>query len=284
MEVALRASREQLQVATRRLMETQEMERRAMSRDLHDTSGQNITVLKLGLAALKREGGCTEAMRARADDLIQLADRIAEDLHRVAVNLRPASLDRYGLVPALEQLLTEFRKQTGLQVQFLAEGMEDEGRLPPDTETALYRIVQEATTNCARYAQATRVSVMVQHFGEEVRLIVEDDGRGFDVEAALHSGRLGLQGIARAGRDARRHAGARERSGRRRLRLCERACSSHRRDAAAARLQAGRARTGDLGRRGWVRLAPGLGGVCPRCPRRCQGFRLPRAGTAQESL
>jgi PAS domain S-box-containing protein len=184
----------QYQALSRRLVELQEEERRALSRDLHDASGQSIIALKLGLGALKREEAGSEAARARVDELLGLADAVSEDLHRLAVNLRPSSLDRYGLVPGLEQLLNEFRKQTGLQVDFLAEGMEGE-RLPPELETALYRIVQEATTNCARYAAAAGVSVLLRREGGAVQLIVEDDGRGFDVEEALRRGRLGLLGM-----------------------------------------------------------------------------------------
>ena len=150
--------------------------------------------MKLGLGSLKREDGSAEAVRARADELIQLTDVVSEDLHRLAVNLRPTSLDRYGLVPALEQLLTELRKKTGLTVEFLAQGMEG-SRLPAGTETALYRIVQEALTNCTRYAQAAGVCVLVQRDGDHVQVIVEDDGRGFRVEEALQSGRLGLLGM-----------------------------------------------------------------------------------------
>ncbi|HEX9116429.1 MAG TPA: PAS domain-containing protein, partial [Anaerolineae bacterium] len=184
------------QALSRRLVELQEQERRALSRDLHDTSGQNITALKLSLGALKRENGNSAAVRARADELLRLADIVSEDLHRLAVNLRPASLDRYGLVPALVQLLTEFRKQSGLQVSFDAQGVaESAGRLPGDAETALYRIVQEALTNISRYAHAGSVAVVLQQRGDSVQVAVEDDGQGFDVQKALRSGRLGLLGM-----------------------------------------------------------------------------------------
>jgi PAS domain S-box-containing protein len=186
--------RRQLQALSRRQVALQEEERRVLSRDLHDTSGQSITALKLRLGSLIRDDACSEPIRATVVELLQLTDVIAQDLHRLAVNLRPASLDRYGLVPALEQLLNEFRKQTGLQAEFLAGGLGSE-RLPAEIETALYRIVQEATTNIARYAQAARVSVLVQRDGDRLQVIVEDDGRGFDVDAALHSGRLGLLGM-----------------------------------------------------------------------------------------
>ena len=140
--------------------------------------------------------GGPEALRARVDELLQAADTVAEELHRLAVNLRPSSLDRYGLVPALEQLLTEFRKQTGLEVGFQTGGLEElPTRLPGAVETALYRIVQESLTNIARYAQASLVSVIVQSRDDWVQVVVEDDGRGFDVEEALAGGRLGILGM-----------------------------------------------------------------------------------------
>jgi signal transduction histidine kinase len=118
---------------------------------------------------------------------------VVEDLHRLSVNLRPSTLDRYGLESALEQLIESMRKQTGIEVAFCAQGME--ARLPDDVETALYRIAQEATTNIARYAKATRVSVTLARETSTVLLMVEDNGVGFDVAEALSRGRLGLLGM-----------------------------------------------------------------------------------------
>jgi signal transduction histidine kinase len=188
--------REQLQSLSRRLVELQEQERRALSRDLHDTSAQNITALTLGLGALVRAGDCSADTRARVDELLRLTETVSEDLHRLAVNLRPLALDRSGLIPALEQLLVAFRKQTGLTIDFDALGTgSPAARLPGDVETVLYRIVQESLTNIARYALAKRVSVLFSLRDNRAQVIIEDDGRGFDVEEALRGGRLGLLGM-----------------------------------------------------------------------------------------
>jgi signal transduction histidine kinase len=147
-EDALDTTRSQLQVLTRRLVQVQEDERRALARDLHDTSGQAMTVINVGLAMLKRDSGCSDKTHARIEDLRRVAATVAEDLHRLSVNLRPSSLDRYGLVPALEDLVASLRKQTGIEVDFAVAGLDD--RLPGEMETALYRIVQEATTKTWR--------------------------------------------------------------------------------------------------------------------------------------
>jgi signal transduction histidine kinase len=117
-----------------------------------------------------------------------------DNLHRLAMNLRPASLDYLGLKPALEQYVETFGIQHGLNVQFETVGLEGE-RLPATVETALYRVVQEALTNVARHAQATRVDVVLERRGDQFVVLIEDDGVGFDARAAIQSGRLGLVGI-----------------------------------------------------------------------------------------
>jgi signal transduction histidine kinase len=190
----LSAHRAQLRALSRRLVEQQEAQSRAVSRNLHDETGQGMAALKIGLGLLQREAGCTEAMRARIDELRQTADEVQEGLHRLAVNLRPSSLDRYGLVPALKQFIGAFRERNALDVEFLASGL-DEERLDGDVETALYRIVQEGLTNVARHAHATRVGVIANREGKDLRLILEDDGCGFDPDEALGRGRLGLLGM-----------------------------------------------------------------------------------------
>ena len=187
---------QQLQSLSRRLVEVQEEERRALSRDLHDTSAQGITALKLGLGLLKRAEGCPDAVLASLDELVHVADTVSEDLHRLAVSLRPASLDRYGLLAALEQLLAEFRKQTGCAIAVDISGMQGASeRLPGEVETALYRILQESLANIARHAQAKCVSISLRQTAHAVHMIVEDDGLGFDVAEALRRGRLGLLGM-----------------------------------------------------------------------------------------
>jgi PAS domain S-box-containing protein len=186
--------RQQLRSLSHHLVMLQEAQQQALSRELHDRSGQSTTALKLGLGLLRREAEGAPALQAHIDELRQMADQVAVELHDLAVSLRPSALDRYGLVPGLEQLVASFRKQNPVEVDIVATGLEDE-RLADEVEIALYRVVQEGLTNIARHAQARHVGIMLNRNGATVSLIVEDDGRGFDVDEALNRGRLGLLGM-----------------------------------------------------------------------------------------
>jgi signal transduction histidine kinase len=191
----VRAGRERLQSLSRRLVEVQEAERRYVARELHDEAGQSLTSLMFGLAQLEQE---TDRSRhiARIAELKQMTNEVLEDLHRLAMDLRPASLDHLGLIPALEQYVRMTGDRYSLIAQFKAMGFDGE-RLPPAMETALYRIVQEALTNVVRHAQATRLDVLLERRGDQVVVVIEDNGVGFDADMAhfASSGRLGLLGM-----------------------------------------------------------------------------------------
>lgn len=191
----VRNGRAQLQALSRRLVEVQEAERGHVARELHDETGQALSSLLLSLSMLEQEAGDPQAVRARIAGLEAMVDEMLENLHRLATNLRPATLDFLGLIPALEQYIETFSEQYGIPVEFETVGLTPEDRLPPEVETALYRIVQEALTNVIRHAQATRVDVLLERRDDRVVAIIEDDGMGFDAEAAKQSGRLGLFGM-----------------------------------------------------------------------------------------
>jgi PAS domain S-box-containing protein len=190
----VRTNREQLQALSRRLVEVQEAERGHIARELHDETGQALSSLLLSLSLLEQEEGCSEKMKARLGQMEALVDQMLENLHRLAMNLRPATLDHLGLVPALEQYVETFGNQHGIAAQFEVVGIGPD-RLTPEVETAIYRIVQEALTNVLRHAQATRVDVLLERRDEMVVAIVEDDGVGFDAEMAMSGSRLGLFGM-----------------------------------------------------------------------------------------
>ena len=177
-----------------RVLAVQEEERRRIARELHDEAGQALTSLMVGLRLLEKEAERPEAIVARVAELKRMTDGVLENLHRLAMDLRPASLDHLGLVAALRQYAEAYSRQYGLDVQFEAVGLDGE-RLPPEMETALYRIVQEALTNVVRHAQATRVDVLLERRSDRVIAIVEDNGIGFDPEAAVMDGHLGLFGM-----------------------------------------------------------------------------------------
>jgi PAS domain S-box-containing protein len=190
----VQVGRVQLQSLSRRLVEVQESERRRIARELHDDAGQALTSLMVGLRLLERDADHPEAVLKRVAELRQMADGVLENLHRLAMDLRPASLDHVGLASALQQYVEVFGRQNGLGVQFDALGLEGE-RLAPEVETNVYRIVQEALTNVVRHAQAKRVSVLLERRGDRLLAIVEDDGVGFDTEEAAARERMGLFGM-----------------------------------------------------------------------------------------
>ncbi len=190
----VRVARENLQALSRRLVEVQEAERGYIARELHDETGQALSSLLLNLSLLEQMEECPKEARDRLARMESMVDGMLENLHRLAMNLRPAALDHLGLVPALGQYVEAIGQQHGIATQFETVGL-GSGRLPPEVETAIYRIVQEALTNVLRHAQATRVDVLLERRGDQVVAIVEDNGVGFDAEAAQRSGRLGLLGM-----------------------------------------------------------------------------------------
>jgi signal transduction histidine kinase len=177
--------------ALRRVVEAQELERARLARELHDETGQALTSILLGLKGLEDTVSTAEA-REGVVALRELVVSTLQDVRRLAVELRPSALDDFGLVPALERLAASLEEQSGLAVDVEAQlGPE---RLPPDAETALYRIVQEALTNVVKHASAGRVSItLVRKEGSAVA-VIEDDGRGFE-PGSTRSGALGLAGM-----------------------------------------------------------------------------------------
>ena len=190
----VRMGREQLQTLSRRLVDVQERERRYVARELHDEAGQSLTSLMVNLSLLEREAQCVEPVATRLKDLKRQVSDILEGLHRLAVDLRPASLDHLGLVPALRQYVENLERQSGIAIQFEAFGWNRE-RLPPEVETSLYRVVQEALTNVLRHAGATQAGVLIERRADRLIAIVEDNGKGFDVDHEMKQGRLGLIGM-----------------------------------------------------------------------------------------
>src|SRR5437763_6375540 len=179
------------QDALRRVVEAQELERRRLARELHDETGQALTSILLGLKALEERTADTDS-RAATQELRELVVSTLQDVRRLAVELRPSALDDFGLVAALERLAESFAEQTAISVDFQT-ALADE-RLPPDVETALYRIVQESLTNVVKHARARRVSILLARKNGAVKAVVEDDGRGFDPAEETEDG-FGLVGM-----------------------------------------------------------------------------------------
>ncbi|BFU96089.1 MAG: hypothetical protein NTNFB02_28110 [Nitrospira sp.] len=181
-----------------RLMRAQEEERRRIARELHDETEQALTSVLVGLRAME-DVSTVKGLHHQAGKLRHVTARALEELQRLVQGLRPALLDEMGLAAALQRLCTDFVQTYGIRVDFHVGEHVAELSLPFPIEIALYRIVQEALTNIAKHAGATTVSVLIQPTPSSVRLVVEDDGVGFEPDAirrtAVSQGRLGLYGM-----------------------------------------------------------------------------------------
>ncbi|PPQ45278.1 ATP-binding response regulator [Rhodopseudomonas palustris] len=179
----------------RQTMVDQEAERKRIARELHDNLGQMVTLVQFGLDALARGSPSAASLAEKVASLKHIVNDLSTSLHRVAWEVRPTALDTLGLEDAVSQLVASWEPHCSL-VFDLHLGL-GERRLPPDIESALYRIVQEGITNVVRHAHATRVGVILEFRGSDVICIIEDNGCGIPPEQAdEHSSRrLGLVGM-----------------------------------------------------------------------------------------
>jgi signal transduction histidine kinase len=177
--------------ALRRAVAAQELERRRLARELHDETGQALTSMLLGLTTVEA-ARTPEQVREAVAGLRRLVVSTLQDVRRLAVELRPTALDDFGLLPALKRLGQTVSEGRGLDVQ--VEARLGSARLQAETETAVYRIVQEALTNVVKHADARHVSILVTRKNRSVSVMIEDDGKGFELEGA-GAGGLGLLGM-----------------------------------------------------------------------------------------
>lgn len=192
-ELAEARVREQMRAETlRKVLGAQEDERRRIARELHDSFGQALASILLGLKVIEQERTLPEA-HARIADLREVAASAAGDVRRIAFELRPTALDDMGLEVALARYARDVEDRTGVRVDLSVTL--GEGRLHPDVETVVYRVAQEALTNAIKSADPAKITVALNELGGTVRLIVSDDGRGFDPEGVEGRG-LGLLGMS----------------------------------------------------------------------------------------
>jgi PAS domain S-box-containing protein len=188
----LRQRLSERQALMRRVVSAHEDERHRIARELHDETGQLLAAFKLELKLMSRE----EQANPRWQKLARMADQMGASLHALAFQLRPAGLDHLGLLPTLKQHIEDWQTRTGIPVDCQCVGLDHELRLAAELEIAIYRIVQEALTNIVKHAQAKNVAVILEtRDAQQLRLIIEDDGTGFDPQAAFTMQRLGLLGI-----------------------------------------------------------------------------------------
>jgi two-component system sensor histidine kinase UhpB len=191
-EEALRASHAQLRQLAHRLDEVREEELTRISREIHDELGHALTALRLDLAwlvpKLRRN---QEPVRQKAGEVLALVDDTIDSVRRIASKLRPPALEDLGLAAAIDALLERLSDQTGIQVELQASADD----VPAGAHRALYRIVQEALTNVARHARASRVEVQLRRAADAIVLEVADDGIGIRPGMLDNPGTLGLVGM-----------------------------------------------------------------------------------------
>lgn len=189
----LSRDREQLRFLSGQVIRAQEDERNRIARELHDDTAQILFAQLLRLTGMKASPH--QAVRATAAELEEMTVEAIEGVRRLALELRPPSLDDLGLRDALDGLAQRFSDQLGFAVQFSTSG--DRGRLPSEIELVLYRVAQEALTNVAKHARASRASIELDKQRDTAAVVVRDDGRGFALESQARSdGRaLGLFGM-----------------------------------------------------------------------------------------
>lgn len=175
----------------RRLMAAQEEERRRIARQLHDQMGQDVSALGLMLSTLKARYGAQAELGERLDSLMVIAKQLSEDIDYLVWELRPTALSDFGLVVASSNYVKSWSKHFGVHAELHTTGMEKD-RLTDEVETVLYRLLQEALTNVAKHAEASSVSILLERRSDQVSLIVEDNGVGFDGAQAFGARRKGV--------------------------------------------------------------------------------------------
>ncbi len=193
-------ARSQLTALSARLVQAQETERRALSRELHDEVGQSLSAVLVELRNLSL--GLSIRSAEELDTHVETIKGLVENTVRVVRNmsllLRPSMLDDLGLIPALKWQARETSKRTGMDVSVAAEI--DSDNLPDQYNTCIYRVVQEALHNCARHSQASSVRIRFTQRAESMNLMIQDDGRGFDSRNVKGLGLLGIhERVARLG-------------------------------------------------------------------------------------
>jgi PAS domain S-box-containing protein len=195
----LERSHQELRELAAHVQTAREEERTSVAREIHDELGQVLTGLHMGLSWLDTKLAELENAQSRGpllgkiDSMSSLVDRTIESVQRIAAELRPGVLDDFGLIAAIESHARKFQEQTGIRCNVVL--VPGSAAFDDATSTALFRIVQETLTNVARHANATNVAITFKHDGNELALVVKDNGRGIQGSAISRSASLGLLGM-----------------------------------------------------------------------------------------
>lgn len=189
----------QLRHLSHQILLAQEEERKHISHELHDEISQILTGINVRLATLKLEATANNgSLKRKIVNTQRLVEKSVEAVHRFARELRPAMLDDLGLVPALLTYMKEFGKRTGIRINFTSTTADKIEQLDSLKRTVLYRVAQEALTNVAKHAQASRITLSIHIHDNAISMEIADNGISFDVTKALdlrRRKRLGIIGM-----------------------------------------------------------------------------------------
>ena len=192
-KLELEQSRERLAELSAHLNTVKEQERSRISREIHDDLGGNLTVIKMGLTSLLKKLPANQAaLIEKTQELKQIVDKTFEAAHRISGDLRPNILE-LGIVAALDWQAKEFEKQMGIPCYFVTNDQDAKGTT--EQATTLFRICQEAMSNIAKYAKATRVDVALLFGKQEIKMYITDDGIGINPGDVMKPNAFGLRGM-----------------------------------------------------------------------------------------
>ena len=186
-----------LQTLSQRLLRVQDEERRRVARDLHDSTGQTLTALKLSVALLRQRLENDERTRKELSDIALLADQALQEIRTTSYLLHPPLLDEAGFASAARWYVEGFAQRSGVKVR--ADFSPEVERLPDVIETALFRVLQESLTNVHRHSGTSEVDVRFWRAAQAVILEVRDYGRGIPEELLSRSGPIRDFGVGLAG-------------------------------------------------------------------------------------
>jgi signal transduction histidine kinase len=182
----------EMRLLSQQLVAAQEEERKKLTRELHDHVGQMLTALRMEIGRADRARGSSDNQLANAiAESKRLLDTILRSVRDLVMGLRPSMLDDFGLQPALEWLVRDFRRRYGVNLDLVITG--DVDTLPDQYRTCIYRVMQEALTNCARHAHATRIEVALRFEKNTLDLIISDDGVGIQPGRGRGMGLIGIE-------------------------------------------------------------------------------------------
>jgi signal transduction histidine kinase len=180
------------------MIRIQEEERKRISRELHDETSQSLTAVLLGLRALATSLG-DETQKKRVLEMRDIVSEALSSVHYMAVRLRPILLDELGIRAAIAKYIETYQKRYNIKVSFISKNIQEGERFFPEIEISVYRIVQEALSNIVKHAEAKEIHVELTCESELLRLVIQDDGKGFDPdileEYQVANNSLGIAGM-----------------------------------------------------------------------------------------